>query len=571
MRYLKPLKVLSVCALLALAGCSSNNETESDPNLKFNQQADTAYFDWFKYQGNDTVFNQPLAADEFQNPIISGFYPDPSITRKGDDYYIATSSFAYNQGLPIFHSKDLVNWTLIGHGLTRDNQFDLSGIDVSSGIYAPTIRYHNGLFYIITTAVYSGGNFIITAQNPAGPWSKPILLPEVGGIDPDIFFDDDGKVYIAHNDAPLGKPLYEGHRAIWLWEYDPVAQKVKPESRKLIVDGGTDISKKPIWIEAPHIYKINGWYYLVCAEGGTGYNHSAVVFRTKDLNEPFTPYQANPILTQRDLDIDRPDPITTAGHADLIKTPQGQWWAVFLATRSYNKTLYNTGRETFLLPVTWTNDGWPEILPKGETIPYRLKKPTSGEKITHAEQTTGNFSWTDEFETKRLDLNWSWLGSHNNASWLRLNNGYAQLKANKQNLMSLEQPVYLARRVQHQTYQASTKVLLPKQTGLQLGITAYQNEKFHYFLGLEKIDTAYRLFVESVVEGKRQVLKHVYLPDQVAAIELVISGDKDQINFSYRQNKVTEPVLMGADATILSTEKVGGFVGSMLGLHARKF
>ncbi|MER2491746.1 glycoside hydrolase family 43 protein [Catenovulum sediminis] len=564
----KLFRVLAASAVIALASCS---QMQKEHKANIQQQTGTAYFDWFKYQGHDDVFNHTLADDEFQNPVISGFYPDPSITRKGKDYYIATSSFAYNNGLPIFHSRDLVNWALIGHGLTRDEQIELSGIDISSGIYAPTIRYHDGLFYIITTAVYSGGNFIITAEDPAGPWSQPILLPEVGGIDPDIFFDDDGRIYIAHNDAPPGKPLYDGHRAIWLWEYDPIAQQVKPESRKLLVDGGTDISKKPIWIEAPHIYKVNGWYYLVCAEGGTGYNHSAVVFRTRDLSEPFIPYHANPILTQRDLDIERVNPITTAGHADLIKTPQGEWWAVFLATRSYNKTLYNTGRETFLLPVDWTNEGWPEILPPGETIPYRLKKPAGGEKIANTEQTTGNFSWLDEFESEQLDLHWSWLGRHNNTNWLTLNNGFAQLKAAKRQLSSLEQPVYLARRVQHQTYQASTQVLLPQYSGLQLGITAYQNEKFHYFFALEKTDTAYRLFVESVVKGQRRMLASVDLDSGGDAIELIVSADKDKISFSYRQSEAIKPVLTNADATILSTAKAGGFVGSMLGLHARKF
>ncbi len=333
---------------------------------------DAVEFDWFRYDTPPALYE--VEETQFKNPVLPGYYPDPSITRKGDDYYLVNSSFSYTPGLPVFHSKNLTDWKLVGYALDRASQTSFAGLGISRGIFAPTLRYHDGVFYLITTAVDSGGNFILTATDPAGPWSEPVWLPEVGGIDPDIFFDDNGKAYIAHNDAPPGEPLYNGHRAIWLWEFDLTTMKVVPSSRKLLVNGGVDISQKPVWIEGPHIYKKDGWYYLTCAEGGTGPQHSQVVFRTRSLSEAFVPYQNNPILTQRDLPLPRPDAVDAAGHADFIQGPDGRWWSVFLATRPYLNDWYNTGRETFLLPMTW-QAGWPMILPSGKPIPVTLPKP----------------------------------------------------------------------------------------------------------------------------------------------------------------------------------------------------
>ena len=195
----------------------------------------------------------------------------------------------------------------------------------------------------------AGGNFFVTAKDPKGPWSAPIWLKEIDGIDPSFFFDDNGKAYIVNNGPPEGAPLYNGHRAIWIQEFDLAANKLIGP-RKVIVNGGVDIAKKPIWIEGPHLYRIKGWYYLMCAEGGTEAGHSEVIFRSKSPWGPFEPGPNNPILTQRDLPKDRANPVTNAGHADLIEMKDGSWWAVFLASRPYSGFRYNTGRETFLLP-----------------------------------------------------------------------------------------------------------------------------------------------------------------------------------------------------------------------------
>lgn len=529
--------------------------------------ADSVNFYQFTYEGKDTIFSSKPPTGHFQNPILAGFYPDPSITRAGDDYYLVTSSFSYSPGVPIFHSKDLVNWKSLGHILVTPKQLPLYKQQTSRGIYAPTIRYHDGIFYLITTLVDVRGNFIVTAKNPAGPWSDPILLPEVGGIDPDIFFDDDGRAYIAHNDAPIGEPLYDGHRAIWLWEFDLKTKKVIKESRRLIVNGGSDLSQKPVWIEAPHLYKINGWYYLLCAEGGTGYDHSEVVFRTKDLTKPFKPYAGNPILTQRDLDINRQNPITTAGHADLIQTKEGEWWAVFLATRPYDKTAYNTGRETFLLPVSWKNE-WPIILEKGKEIPYQPITPKTVAKTKNAEPMTGNFIWRDNFSSTELLYPWVSLRTAD-ISFYQLQQNRIQLQALNHHLNELEQPAFLGRRQQHTRFSSGAELDLPAGK-TSAGIVALQSETAHYYFGARRLNGKLQLFIEQANKGTPHVIYTINPTDIGQRLTLIIEGDAGKISFYYQTKDGRKNlVLENADAKILSTEVAGGFVGTLLGIHAR--
>ena len=553
-----------------LLACQPNS-AELDKNPK---TPASVSFNWFEYQGNDEIFAQPLAQGQYQNPIVAGFYPDPSITRKGEDYYMVHSSFSYAPGVPILHSRDLVNWQLVGHILTQPTQLKLDGLGVSRGIFAPTLRYHDGLFYMITTAVDSGGNFLVTATDPSGPWSEPLWLPEIGGIDPDIFFDDDGKVYIAHNDAPDGEPLYEGHRAIRLWEFDLATNTVVTSegSGRVIVNGGVNIGDKPVWIEGPHIYKINGWYYLTCAEGGTSVNHSQVVFRTKHLSEPFVPYANNPILSQRDLDPTRLNPVTSTGHADFIQTAEGDWWSVFLATRPYGDNFYNTGRETYLLPITW-QDEWPVILPKGQEVPYRHIKPEIDVELTQLSATdalTGNFIWRDEFSQQDIDPRWNFLRGFER-SWLQVANDKLDMQASEFDLSSLQQTSFMGHRQQHGRFSLSTSLNLPAQQGISGGLTALQNSAFYYYFAVQKQQDNYRLFVQQVNNGQLSLLAETVIKAQAGQeLTLLVNGDKGHISFSYKLADGEQvEVVSNADATLLSTERAGGFVGAMLGLHVR--
>ncbi|HEY1113257.1 MAG TPA: glycoside hydrolase family 43 protein, partial [Chitinophagaceae bacterium] len=312
----------------------------------------------FTYRGDDRIYkDNPLKADEFYTPILQGCYPDPSITRKGKDYYLVNSSFSMFPGVPIFHSNDLVNWKQVGHVLDRPSQLKVQTAGVSAGIYAPAIAYNpnNDFFYMITTQIASGiGNMVVKTKDPAKGWGEVIKL-QFDGIDPSLFFDDNGKAYVVHNDAPpKGTEQYNGHRVIKIWEYDVQKDQVIQGSDKIIVNGGVDITQKPIWIEGPHIYKKNGRYYLMCAEGGTGGWHSEVIFVSDHVMGPYKPANNNPILTQRHFPKNRANKMDWTGHADMVEGPDGKYYAVFLGIRPNEKDRVSTGRETFLLPVDWS-------------------------------------------------------------------------------------------------------------------------------------------------------------------------------------------------------------------------
>ena len=259
--------------------------------------ASVAIFDWFEYRGDDQL-PKPTPA-EYANPILQGFYPDPSITRVGDDYYLINSTFDYFPGIPIFHSRDLVHWTQIGNAIDRPDQLDFKNLGLSRGVFAPDISWHDGTFYILNTCVDCGGNFVITAKSPAGPWSNPTWLPELeGAIDPSLFFDDDGSAWIVNNGPPQVASRYEGHRAIWIQRFDAKSLKLSGP-RTVLLDGGIHPEEKPIWIEGPHIFRKAGYYYLIAAEGGTAEGHSQVVLRSLGVTGPYEAYSGNPILTQR--------------------------------------------------------------------------------------------------------------------------------------------------------------------------------------------------------------------------------------------------------------------------------
>jgi alpha-N-arabinofuranosidase len=528
-------------------------------------------FDWFQYQGNDVVFDEVLKTDHFRNPVIAGFHPDPSIVRVERDYYLVTSSFAYFPGLPIFHSTDLVNWKQIGHALTRRSQLTLeNGQGISRGIFAPTLRFHDGFFYIITTDVDGAGNFYITAGDPAGPWSDPVRLPEIKGIDPDLFFDDDGRVYITHNGEPDGPALYDGHRAIWMWEYDMEARKVIPGSGKVIVNGGVDLAKEPIWIEAPHIYRINGWYYLSCAEGGTADQHSQVIFRTRSLDEPFVAYANNPVLTQRDLDPERPDPITSTGHADLVQTAEGQWWAVFLGIRPYDRSFHNTGRETFLLPVRW-QDEWPVILDPQTAVPWQVRRPAIEPNESGIPPQSGNFTWRDDFDTPRLKPDWMKVRT-SETQWVRLDAaaGTVSLAALRIPLKEKAQPAFLARVQQHLNFSASTQMELPLAKGVAAGLVAFQSSDFHYFLGVRKTATGYTIFLEELNQGIPRIIANADFMTPAEQIVLGLEQEDAKLNFYFSLTPQENVELVrNVDAKLLSTQVAGGFVGATVGIHAR--
>lgn len=515
---------------------------------------------------------------EFTNPILAGFYPDPSICKVGSDYYIVNSTFSYFPGIPIFHSKDLVDWKLIGHVLDRPEQLNLDGLGVSRGIFAPAIRYNKGIFYVTCTLVDGGGNFIVTTTNPAGPWSNPVWLPQVNGIDPCLFFDDE-KTYLLYNsDAPDNKPLYEGHRTIRICEFDIEHLKVIGEN-KILINGGVDISKKPIWIEGPRIFKKDGYYYLTAAEGGTAEDHSQVILRSLKVDGPYIPYEKNPILTQRNLDPKREFPITCAGHADFIQTDNGDWWSIFLGCRPYKpfeENYYNTGRETFLAPVKWI-DGWPVINPDYEEVQYYYPLPMKISKEKSSIPYSGNFVIKDDFNKSTLDKNWIFLRTLRE-KWFNLSDkkGFLKLQMRPEKVSDTGNPSFIGRRLQHSTGYASLSFEFnPQSDNEKAGLLIFQDERHFYFLCKSKSGDkqVVQLFkstndnntdnIELLASQEldlKKIKKELFLKIGFNGTEFSFHYSFDNKNWNIIKDKV--------DATFMSIKKAWGFVGNVLAMYA---
>jgi len=531
------------------------------------------------YRGNDKVYkNNPLEADEFYNPILQGCYPDPSITRRGDDYFLVTSSFVMFPGVPIFHSKDLVNWTQIGHVLDRKSQLRIAELGISRGVYAPAIRYnpHNETFYMITTQVAGDlGNMVVKTIDPFKGWSEPYKL-NFAGIDPSLFFDDDGKAYVVHNDAPdPGKELYSGHRVIKIWEYDLEKDQVIVGTDKIVVDGGVDITQKPIWIEAPHIYKKDGRYYLMCAEGGTGGWHSEVIFVSDKPDGPYTPAPGNPILTQRYFPADRANKVDWAGHADLVVGPDGQYYGVFLAVRPNEKNRVNTGRETFILPVDWSGD-FPVFINGLVPIEPKLEMPEGVENNTGKNDffPNGNFIYTENFSSEKPDYRWIGLRGPREDFISKVEKGL-QINPFEVNIKEVKPTSTLFYRQQHKTFSFTADMeYLPASEKDMAGIVCLQNEKSNYVFGITKKGSEYIIVLERnqwpgrVGEHKSMLVAKEKI-EISGPVKLQVKADGDDYEFSYSTNNTDLENLGGTvSGDILSTDYAGGFTGCLIGLYA---
>lgn len=533
----------------------------------------TALFDHFTYKGNDDFYvSNPLSGEDcFYNPILPGWYSDPSICSNEDgDYFLVTSTFAYFPGVPIFHSKDLVNWKQVGHVLNRASQLvNMEGQHVSGGIFAPAISYNpqNKTYYMITTNV-GVGNFFVKTQNPFGEWSDPIRLPEVGGIDPSFFFDEDGKAYIVNNDeAPNNKPEYSGHRTIRIQEFDVKTDKtVGP--RKILVNKGARPEDKPIWIEGPHLYKINGNYFLMSAEGGTSDWHSEVIFRGDSPMGKYLPWKNNPILTQRHLKSDRPNSVTCAGHADLIQAKEGDWWAVFLACRPINNQFENLGRETFMMPVKWSEDGFPYMTQGEDLVPMIAKRDGAKRDTT---VTFGNFEKIDHFDSKVLDLTWMTLRTPATDLYsLTETPGYLTLKCAPISATEKKTPAFVCRRMQHHNFECSTRMLFDPSDEKEIaGMLLFKNETHQYFFCLSKVGNEKCISLKQIGEKEQTLASHEIAADAKEIYLKVISQGTDyDFCYSLDKEKKWNVLCKDVDASYLSTAEAGGFTGSTIGLYA---
>lgn len=504
----------------------------------------------------------------FVNPILSGFYPDPSIVKVKSDYYLVNSTFSYFPGLPVWHSKDLKNWKQIGNVIDRISQMNFAGERMTRGLFAPGISFNKGTFFLTCTNIDHGGNFVVTAKDPAGPWSDPVKLPQVKGIDPSVFFDDNGKAYILYNsDAPDDQPLYSGHRTIRAFEFDPENLKVLGEE-KMLVNGGTDITKKPVWIEGPHILKRNELYYLYAAEGGTSVNHSEVVFRSRSVWGPYIPYENNPVLTQRGLPDDRKNPVTSTGHAQFVEGPDGKTYAVFLGCRPYKEDYYNTGRETFIAPVEWNND-WPLINPDNKEVKYAYTAGIKEIKQANALPQSGNFSYTMRFK-KQLDPSLVFLRSCDSSAFALSKEAGLILQLKPETINGLEIPSFIGKRQQHLFCRAETALnFTATAENEQAGLVIFQDEKHFYFLSKTISNGSPVLqLLKSNADGKTNELM-VSVPYHANNVQLRIDAEGDCYNFYYGTGSGKWKILKDkVDGKFLSSHIAGGFIGSFFGMYA---
>jgi xylan 1,4-beta-xylosidase len=520
-----------------------------------------------------------------QNPILRGFNPDPSIVRVGDDYYIATSTFEWYPGVQIHHSRDLVHWRLLTRPLTRASQLNMLGAPDSCGVWAPCLTYADGLFWLIYTDVKrygrtsTGGatgsaslrdfhNYLVTSPTVDGPWSDPVYLNS-SGFDPSLFHDDDGRKYLLNQlwDHRPGGNRFAG---IVAQEYSVAEGRLVGRRQNIFAGTAHGLT------EAPHLYRRDGWYYLITAEGGTGWNHGVTMARSRDLHGPYELHPEQTILTARN----RPDaPLQRAGHADLVETPDGHTYMVYLCGRPLrNRGTCTLGRETAIQPVEWDDDGWLR-----KTAP-QLQAPAPG----LPEHPFPSAPEREDFDAPTLPVDFQWLRT----PWpeelfsLTARPGHLRL-VGRESIGSQYRQALVARRQQAHCYSAGTVVdFEPEHFQQQAGLVCYYNaSKFHYLYITHDEVIGKHLRVMSSLPNHVQTdtfTAPIPLPSGVP-VELRVEVDEERLLFAYRlPGGDWQWLAQQFDASILSDEAnapgqpnfTGAFVGmacqdmSGSGLHA---
>lgn len=536
------------------------------------------------------------------NPILPGFYPDPSIVRVDEDYYIVTSSFSFYPGIPLFISKNLTEWTQVGYVLDRPEQLHVTYEMMSAGIFAPTIRYYNGVYYVLATNMTLGcRNFLVKAQDPRGPWSEPYFIEGADGIDPSLFFDDDGKCY--YTGTTRFNDENGDHQAIWCSEFD-IENNALIGERKIVWAGAMVDAYAP---EGPHIYKKDDRYYLMIAEGGTELHHAVTISRSDSVMGPYVGCPNNPIMTHRHLG--KHYPISNVGHGDLVETPSGEWYMVLLGSRLSDNKARILGRETFIVPVVW-EDGWPVIAP--------------GKGVVELGEQINRDIFRDDFDTNTLELSWNMLGTPYNRFW-KLDDSMLMLRYNQVDIVprqfngisanpfdrikasgkSKDLLSFIGRRIQDLEWEARTEVILDMEKEQEGGLVILQNDGNQIRVAIQWMETVgtYRLtcfttrtvrsddkiFYEDVVHGTVDIVKRhnncsygcitqtvmvrvicrqtkfgVYVSESTDRADGEQTSEKQVTGGRrYEELCLSDPV----DGSFLGSESSGGFIGSYLGFY----
>ncbi len=481
---------------------------------------------------------------KYTNPVIKGFYPDPSVCGAGDWFYLVCSSFQYFPALPLFRSRDMINWEQIGHCITRRSQLDLTGAAASAGLFAPTIRYNKGRFYVVVTNTSGDGNFYLYTDDINDEWSEPVPV-ERGGIDPSLLFDGD-KVYFMSN----GEDDF-GESGISLCEIDIETGKVVSPCK--CISKGTGGR----FIEAPHLYHIDDYYYLFVAEGGTEYGHTECVLRSR---EPFGEYEScpfNPVLTNRHLG---GYSIQGAGHADIVEDKNGQWWMVNLAFRQISKwrQFHHLGREVFLEPIYLQEDGW-----------FRVGSDGTSRHIFEVDEKGCRFP--DEPVVYEKE---HWRIDRSTAAFIRcpdydnykFNGNEIWLRGNDCLLSSIGNVTFVGDRQREFDCTAEAEIdggTLGEAT--RCGITAYMDESDHFDLAVCRTDGGFTVKGVITVGGVVLNVNEITVKDE--KIKLRITSDPHNYYlYAYDSNRGDWKQLGGMQSKYLSSEVCEGFTGVVIGI-----
>ncbi len=489
-----------------------------------------------------------------QNPIIRGFNPDPSIVRVEDDYYIVTSTFEWFPAYQIHHSRDLRHWQLVSRPLDRVSQVDLLGVPDSCGIWAPCLTYHDGIFYLLYTNVrsFDGAwgmkdtpNYVVTATDIMGPWSEPIYL-NASGFDASFFHDDDGRTYLINMRMDQRKNKFFG--GIVLQEYDKVQQKLVGDIHHIFA--GTELG----CTEGPHIYKRNGYYYLLTAEGGTDYNHAMTWERSKSITGPYELHPQNPWITSRN----NPDLyLQKAGHGDLVETQDGEWYAVFLVGRPLTQRgRCITGRETAVEKVEWRDDDWLYLACGGVEPRASVEAPDLPDFPFAPNAARINFDTPEidiNFQALRVPMSDDWVNQTERPGYLRL--------YGRESMNSFFRQSLIGRRVQAQHTQAATAVEFEPVTFQQMaGLICYYNTYHYHYLNIAGSDDGRKKYLSIYSCDKYQTSEPAGEPIDITGIKKIyLKADFNgaALQFYYAtEPDAWQPIGPVLDGSILSDDYV---------------
>lgn len=504
-------------------------------------------------------------AQGFKNPVLPGFHADPSVCRAGDDFYLVNSTFQYFPGVPVFHSKDLIHWEQIGNCLTRPSQLDLTGLYqqdkpelgwTNAGVYATTIRENKGRFYMVTTVFPSRRHFYVWTDNPAGEWSEPIVIDfAIGSCDPTLYFEGDkcyflwkeGDIKICEIDVETGKKIGEIHHL------------------------GTGLGGR--YPEGPHIYKKDGYYYLMLAEGGTEQGHHVNILRSRNLFGPYEPNRANPILSHFNMEMQNSE-IQGLGHADLVQAPDSTWWMICLGYRTSGYLLHVMGRETMLAPVRWDENAWPVVNGNG-TLTTDMHCPTLPQVPMPLDPVREELNYVkrdvpaDSYSSIGLPWGWHSIGNPDYSRYsLTERKGWLRLKPTTTTLDKATSPTFVARRQTEKVFTATTMLDASHiREGMQTGITAYAAPLNHYDVIVEKRDG--KLYAKSNIRIGELAHCDKEVPLNSNKVYLRITSDAAYYYMQVSDDGKRFQTLVKMDFRYVSTEVIGGFTGVMLGVFAQ--